>query len=276
MKRYRLLRFDFDTRANLLKQDIEDGWEPQVRKQLEQNKREIMESLIAQFGAIAAFRKIENFIDLGELPISITAYHNKFLRQVRDAFVVGSYYPALTGACALGERILNQLIIHLREDFRNTEQYKKVYKRDSFDNWDIAIVTLEQWDVLLPDVANIFRELKQVRHRAIHFNPETDANDRELALGAIVNLQRIVKGQFSGFGVQPWFIAGIPGVSFIKKEYEKRPFIKKILLPSCTLVGPYHRLETGATGLIVKDDHEYEDKEVTDEEFAAMFNRIGS
>ncbi len=113
MKRYRVLTYDFDTRANNLNTDIKDDWEPELKAQWENNKNQIKEGLIAEFGAYSAFAKIRNFIDLGAYPISIIAFHNKFLHQARRAFVIGAYYPALTSACTLGERILNQLILHL-------------------------------------------------------------------------------------------------------------------------------------------------------------------
>ena len=62
-------------------------------------------------------------------------------------------YPALTGACALGERILNYLILNLRDDFHSTPEYKQVYRKDSFDQWDAPINALASWGVLLPEVA---------------------------------------------------------------------------------------------------------------------------
>jgi hypothetical protein len=71
------------------------------------------------------------------------AFHNVFFNQVRDSFVIGSYYPALTAACALGERILNHLVLGLRDSFRTAEEYKRVYRKDSFDNWMIPIDVLE-------------------------------------------------------------------------------------------------------------------------------------
>lgn len=273
MKRYRVLAYDLDTRANILKQEIKDDWKDEVKTLWQENKRQIKEGLIAQFGAFSAFQKIDNFIELGASPISIIAFHNKFLRQIREAFVIGSYYPALTAACALGERILNQLIIHLRDDFKHTDEYKKVYRQASFDNWDIAIDTLEKWSVLLPPVATDFRDLKDIRNRAIHFNPETDKNDKELSLEAVSKLLKIIDGQFSGFGTQPWFITGTAGASYIKKDYETQPFVKRIILPNCALVGPYHKLDSGPHGWIVKDDYKYEEKEITDIEFAELLNR---
>jgi len=275
MKRYRVLAYDFDARANVLNTEIKDDWEPQVKSQWENNKNQIKEGLIAEFGAYSAFTKIRNFTDLGALPISIIAFHNKFLRQAWSAFVIGAYYPALTSACALGERILNQLILHLREYFKTTPQYKKVYRKNSFDDWELAINTLSDWQILLPDVVVLFQELKGLRHSSIHFNPETDTNDRELSLNAMLKLSKIIQSQFSAFGTQPWFIEGIPGAAYIKKESENDPFVKEIILPNCYLVGHLHTLESSPKGWIVHDDHEYENKEITDQEFAELLKSRG-
>lgn len=270
MKRYRILSYDFDTRANILSQEISDSWEAKIREQWKKNKNQIKEGLLSQYGVSESLRKIDDFVEFGWLPISITAFHNKFLRQVRDAYVYGSYYPALTGACALGERILNQLILHLRDDYSGTSEYRKVYRKDSFDNWDLAINTLETWGVLLPDVAVSFRDMKELRNRALHFNPETDHHDKQLALAACNKLKEIIEGQFAGFGAHPWFIQNNRGLNFIKKEAEEWPFVKRIILPNCVLVGPYHTLEAGRQGWVVHDRHSYEEREISDEEFIAL------
>lgn len=59
-----------------------------------------------------------------------------------------------------------------------------MYRKNSFDNWDLAINTLESWNVLLPEAVATFRELKTVRNHSIHFNPETDKNYKEAALNS--------------------------------------------------------------------------------------------
>src|SRR6266542_1073426 len=157
MKRFRVLQFDFDTRVRTLTDNIPDHWEERVKEQHRRNREQTVQELSVQFGAYGADAKRQNFIDLGPKPFSILAFHNRFLEQVRVAFIIGAYYPELTGACALGARILNQLILTLRDEFKSTAHYKRVYKKDSFDNWDLAIDTLEAWDVLLPEAVKEFR-----------------------------------------------------------------------------------------------------------------------
>jgi hypothetical protein len=272
MKRYRVLGYDFDSRAAILKTEIHDSWEPDVKEQWHNNKINIEEQLVAQYGAYGYHSKLKNFIDLGPAPWSVISFHNKFLKQVRESFVIGAYYPSLTSACSLGERILNQLIIHLRDFYESTPEYKKVHKKSSFDNWDLAIGTLESWGVILKEVAELFRELKDTRNKAIHFNPETDDNDRNLSLLAIEQLSKIIQRQFASIGSQPWYITGTKGATFIRKCHEETPFVKTIIIPNSAFVGPLHKLDYKHGKWIVYDGNEYPKEEISDEDFAVMFN----
>jgi hypothetical protein len=269
MRRYRVLGFDFDSRPAILAQKIEGHWESSVQAQWRKNQGEIRRGIVLQYGEGAIDEKVRNFIDLGSSPFSVLAFHNKFLSQCRDAFVEGAYYPAATGACALGERILNHLLLRLRVYFSGTPEYKRVCRKDAFDNWDLAISTLVAWDVFLPDTATSFRGLAKLRHGVIHFRPETDTNDRVLALQAINLLQRIVGNQFSAFGPQPWFIKGIPGEAYIMKEWETRPFVREVYVPNGRLVGPGHRIEFQGQQIIVIDE-KYPDTDITDERFVEL------
>jgi hypothetical protein len=273
MKRYRILPFfaDFDTRSLILTEPISEEWEEHLKAQHRQDRENTVRGLKAEFGEVEANQKIQNFVDIGSKPFSIIAFHNAFFAQVRSAFVMGSYYPALTGVCALGERILNHLILALREDFKLTSEYKKVYRKDSFDDWSLAIDTLVAWDVLLPVAADDFRVLMRKRHEAIHFRPETDLNVRQLALDAVTCLQKIIGEQFSGYGLQPWFITGIPGEIYIKKTWESKPFISKVYLQNGLLLGPHHRIEFIHPQLqIIDPDHNKDCLEISDDEFVRI------
>ena len=273
MKRYRVLRLDFDTRATILNEEIKEDWEASVRERWRLNQIILKEGLVAEYGATNYHKKIANFKELGAAPFSIVAFHNIFFRQSRDAFVVGAYYPALASACALGERILNHLIIKFREDYRHTPQYKRVYNKNSFDNWFLAIETLESWEIFLPEVANKYKEFKITRDHSIHFNPEIDKNDREMAMEALGQLKDIINKQFGVLGGQPWYISDITYAAFIRKSFEEKPFVKRVILPNCVLVGPKHRLEKRYDKWIAIDDFQYEDREITDNEFADLLNK---
>jgi hypothetical protein len=122
--------------------------------------------------------------------------------------------------------------------------------------------------------------LSKIRNqKAIHFNPETDENDYTYALEAIQLLNQIISQQFSAFGPEPWFIPNTPGTCFIKKEFESTPYIQEIYIATgnCLLVGPYHQVvdiirENGGMKYAVNDDFNYDDIEISDEEFAHLYN----
>src|SRR2546423_409162 len=111
MRRYRGFAVEFDTRATLLSTDIRKDWDPAVRKLWRQNQRQVRKEIALEFGRNRLHDKLGDFAAFGPIPFSVIAYHNDYFRQIRSAFVSGGYYPALTAACALGERILHHLIL---------------------------------------------------------------------------------------------------------------------------------------------------------------------
>jgi hypothetical protein len=267
MKRYRITNFDLDSRASFLSAEILDSWEERVRESHIANKALIRQQLVGEFGSLDFNQKECNLCEMGNAPLSILAFHNQFLGQIRSAFVIGAYYPALTGACALGERVLNHLMRELRHEFKGTPQYKRVYSKSSFDDWNLATDTLGAWDVLLQEVVNEYRKLAELRNRSLHFDPSVDAMVRPIALEAIQLLSEIIGKQFSGFGNLPWFISGIAGVSFIRKEWESKPFVKHVYLPNCALVSPFHTIEMSGDRLVVVDPQYGRGIDGSDEEF---------
>lgn len=264
--------FDFDSRALTMGETPQDNWEPERIEMHRQDQASLRESMIREFGAFSIDAKIENFIAIQTKPLSILSYHNAFNHQVRSAFVMGNYYPALVGACALGERILNHLILDVRDYFKATAQYRYVYRKDSFDNWDVPIDALEAWDILLPEAVTEFRALKRLRHRSIHFNVSTYDTLRDDALAAILHLRTIIEQQFGSFAARPWFIAGTRGHCFIRKSYEDHPFVANYFIPHCPFVGPLFGMGLTEQGWEFYDQPDYGDGDWTDEEFASAYN----
>ena len=271
-RRYLSWGMDFDSRAVTLGMKIEDHWEPGVKDQHEQNKSAAKAGMILEFGELAIAAKIENFLAIDTKPFSVLAHHNELFDQVRRAFVMGSYYPALVGACALGERILNHLVIDLREFFRASPEYRHVYRKDSFADWALPIATLEAWQILLPAAAAEFRSLMPLRHRSLHFNVSTYATLRDDALAAILHLRTIIEQQFGSFALRPWFITGTKGHVFIRKSYEQNPFVQTYFLPNCPFVGPLFAMRPGPGGWQFFDLADYGGGEWTDDEFAQAYN----
>lgn len=270
MRRHLVFLRDFDTRAQLLEMP-KSTWGTKVKELHLENRERLMERLKIELGVENFEAKVENFKDAGSSPFSIISYHNAIYHQVRYAFIHGFYYPALAGACALGERMLNHLILDLREDFKTTNEYKDVYRKDSFADWGKCIDTLQAWGVFQhPDVALEFNKLKILRMRSIHYNAETYLNLRKDALAALAHLREIISLQF-GFGGK-WLLAGTAGHFFIKKEAETHPFIRKYYLPQSPLVTPYFAMDTLKSHWIFFDRKNFDEREITDAEFAQLFN----
>ncbi|MEW6536553.1 MAG: hypothetical protein AB1454_13165 [Candidatus Auribacterota bacterium] len=264
MKRYRFFFFDYDCRANLL-QPIPEHWHN--KEQHIKNQKQTLSNLIWEYGEQEINVKKQNLLDIGIVPLSAIFFHNRFLRQIRNSYITGCYYPALTGACALGERILNHLLDKLKSHYKTTEEYKTIHRKKSIDDWEKAIRILQKWGVFNDKVKDEFLKLKEKRNNAIHFNPEVDSKYKNLALEAISIIQKIISLQFSPFEEQPWWF-WLSGECYIKQEYESVPFIKEILIPNCQLVGPNHLVESLYPLEI--NDPSYENKEITDEQFKAL------
>jgi hypothetical protein len=82
--------------------EIRDEWEEKVKEGHRASKQQILNGIRDQYGVLGFDAKVQNFIDIGSKPWSILAFHNRFVGQVRTAFVVDAYYPAPhapTAAC---------------------------------------------------------------------------------------------------------------------------------------------------------------------------------
>ncbi len=249
---------------------VQDEWKDHFKKAHHQNQEKLIAELKAEYGEHDFATKLENFKALGVKPISVLAYHNRLLNQSRRAFVSGQYYPALTAICALGERILNHLILKLRDSYKSHHLYKTVCHKDSFDNWATVINALTEWGVLTAKAADGFQLLRKKRNEVLHFNSAIEANDRQLAIDAIMNFQEIVSHQFSAFGSLPWLLPSL-GECFIKKEFEASPFIKEVYLPNCAHLGYKHRLKRVLPfAFEFQDADDYPDQNVSDEEFIRL------
>lgn len=270
MKRYLVFPLDFDTRAHLLEEPSEK-WDELPRKLHLENRESLLKVLEHELGPADFDEKVVNFKDAGAAPFSIVAHHNILFHQVRYAFIQGYYYPSLVASCALGERILNHLILDLRHAFKRSPTYKKVYAKESFDDWDFCIEVLDEWGVFqVAKVADSFRSLARMRHNAIHFNPATVQNLRDRALDALRLLARIVGSQFGFLGKQRWMLPGTAGAFFIKKDCESDPFLQFYYLPQCPHVGPYYAMARSEGRWVVLDREQYDSGEVSDEEFATL------
>lgn len=268
-RRYRPIKVTFDTRNTILDLAIKEDWEPSIKSMWEQNKTRILVGLVAELGVVEGDDKIKNYRAMGPEPWSIVFAHTRLLRQIRNAFAHGNSYPALVGSCTLGERLLHQLVHALRDDFKShSATTRKVGSGNLGNSWRTLISVLHGWGVLSEPVADTYRTLEQLRHAAIHFEPELQAAEREPALTALLAIQEIVTHVFEPHGRPPRFIRD-SGVYFARAA-EDDPLVKRIFLPHCALVSPNHAMEPDedrSGGWIVMDDVDYPEGPLSDEEF---------
>lgn len=273
-KRFTPIAHSFDTRANALSNEIQDDWEPQIQEQWRAVHSGIRESIIHEYGAADFEEKLRNFSDLGAAPWSVIGLHNVHLKQVRDAFVSMDYYPALVGASSLGERILNHLVLALRDDYSGHEATRYVATRASIDDWKKCVKALTGWGVFDDETGRDYLALMRKRHGAVHYRPELDSGDaREAALEAVKLLCSLVERVFNSIGASGHYFAGPIGRAYVRLDSESDPFVRKFILPACALVSPRFRFLASADapgGFDAYDDPELGkgEKPLTDSEFA--------
>ena len=267
MKRYRIFNIDFDSRVRSL-DPIDESWEESVKVLHKANRESTVDHLRKQYGECHLEQKVQNFIDLKAKSFSVIAFHNHLYEQARSAFVSCHYYPALTSVVALGERVLNHLILGLREEFKMSASYKKVFKKNSFDNWKVPIDALTEWAVLTTDAEAHFRSLWIQRNYALHFNADVEYDARAYALKALDTFGEIIEAQFSGFGQHPCLFTP-PGEVYIRKEWEDTPFIRLVYIPNAMKVGHKHKV-ISVFPWQIEDTANYDEAEITDEQFTEL------
>jgi hypothetical protein len=243
------------------------------RASWEATKAQILDELVAAFGSEHAERKQRDFMALGPSPLSVVAYHNEVFAQCRRAFIDGAYYPTLLGACGLGERILNHLVLDLRESFAGHIATRRIARKESFQNWARALEVLGAWDVMRPETAVRYRRLEAARNAAVHYEAVTDNTWRERALRAMTLLHQIIERQFGISHEMPWLFAA-DGAVFVRRSWEETPFVTRFYLPNCALVSSQHDLAWQQDHFVPVDQIvDCPDVEWSDEEFAGAYER---
>lgn len=276
MKRYRVSQMHLpSTIASSLAMEILEEWPEASKKSFGEMKAVATEYVKQRFGEAGLQEKIDNYT-LIKVPNSVTSFHNEYYLQALSSFVISSYYPAVTGICSLGERMLNILTFSLLSEYTGLPSKKRLFGKSSCDDWELMINVLHiEMKVLIDEVAEKFRELGKIRHYVIHYNADMSESVLKAKTVEAFNLMyEIIELQFGiGFRNQPWFISGFQGVAFIKQSCENDPFIKLVYLPNCEYVGPYHVVKSLSPGQwLLEDDHVYDTKKhLTDSEFLTEY-----
>lgn len=267
--RYLPVGFTFDTRSHLL-DDVQDSWEPGVRSRALVARDAVTSQIAGEYGADDLAQKVRNFRDLGRDAWSVVASHTVHLRQVRGAFISMNYYPALVGAGTLGERLLNQLVSTLRDDYPGRPGTALIANKESIAKWHTAVTVLRDWGVLDESTADEFAVLARIRNRAVHYSRDLDQSDcREEALIAITALRGVIERLFQPFRTDEKFFTGPLGWSYVRRAAEEDPLIRHFFIPVSALVSPELEFRPSGAGLVPFDRRNWcGPTHMTDEEFA--------
>ena len=233
--------------------------------------------LISVYGEQNFDEKFARYMGLEKPAISVIAEHTYLIEDICSSYVQGNLYSALTGACCLGERIFNQIIFKIIDDFKSSNHYKDVYGKDSIINWEKAIQILSDWGVLYGETKEKYLDLYKLRTDSVHYQ-RREQNLAEMSLTAI-NMVNFIINRLFGVGphrkdVLIYF--EVPGELFIKKEAEQYPLVKAFYIPCSILVGPKYKVETGDQPgkFKIVDQEKYKDKEISDAEFVQLTNEF--
>ncbi len=230
--------------------------------------QEIKQHVASRYGDSNLDEKFERYMSFNPPSLRVITEYHDLLQEIEDCFVFGLYYPALTSACCLGERIFNILMLRLRDYYKSSEHYKHIYRKDSFDDWSKSVGILYDWRVIASDdVRTKYEELKDIRHEIIHFNKLEDIEAKAISALRIIY---DITTYFFAVGARDDIYFWSPGEIYIKKTAEQNPFVKEMIIPHCILTGHGHRVETVNGQNLLRDETVYESKEISDEEFVEL------
>lgn len=263
MKRYRFFSNTFlDFTRNIFKANLPSQVLQQERKQLE--------GVISfKYGQIDVENKVNRYLEYEPPNMCIVNEYLDLLHSISDSYVLGSFYPALTGACSLGERIFNILILRLRSYYKDHALYKAIHSKNSFQDWDKAITVLAQWEIIDSELESDYRKLADLRNKSIHFG-----NIKDIQASSLTALRTVMTITDKLFGMKSDLYFCCPGELYVKKLKESEPFVKEFILPNCVLLGYKNSIVENKEGsefsMRYQDYDDYEDREVSDEEFRRL------
>jgi hypothetical protein len=254
MKRYRWTTFFVDTERNIVL-NLPGAIDPQTVSGA-------VGSVAHRHGLLNIQDKYTRWLNLSPSALCVPVEWHELLREVESAYVHGDYFPALTSACCLGERILNHLIIGLRDYSKSSPHYKKVAQKDSFQDWKKLISILKEWRILDDDLSNHFKRLLDLRNPAVHFG---GLQDKMQNANTAVQEVYYVTSKMFGEASSHFFVCD--GEFYVKKDKISSPIVKEFIIPHCCLLSYKHNVESRDGVPTIVDDLSCQDVELSDEEF---------
>lgn len=267
MKRYRVIAAEFETRVLTL-EPPESHLSAPERFMQQQHYERTMFLLRSEYGEFGFEAKLDNLRLLRPRPVSVVDFHNQCLDQCRKAFVCGQYYPALTSAFSLAERMLVHLVNGLRPRYCDKSSRRALFAWEQKQNPYMALELLLAWQAIRSEVADRWLELQVGLKNRLYVNNEDLLYKRELAFEVLTQVEDIISQQFSGAGNLPWLFA-VNDEYYIRKEFEQHPFIQLVYLPTSEYLGHRHQIKRVFPWEFTDIEDEI-DHGISDEEFAKL------
>jgi hypothetical protein len=256
LKRYRLLpNLWIDTRRNIYKSQPKAIWGRLAED----------EGLPEEFGQRGFEAKLERFVEMSPPWARLIWPKLRAEHEVYDAYAFGAFYPALASVCCLGEALLNELVSRLARYFKHTPGYKTVYRKEWIQDWPLMINLLKSWGILDPLRVDQLSKLYVLRKESVHLRVLENVDEK-----AKEALQLYSDTVSHLFGPSENLVFWCPGEMYLRRERGSDPLIREFFLGSCPYVGYKHRVEGDLTGLRFVDDHEYENRVISDQEFRQL------
>jgi len=254
-RRYRLVGSYVDTRRRFFDSP-----------ELEAFTEKIEEQLKTELGSIDFIKKFERWKTIDYPPIGLIDEYQYKIQQIINTYCMGYFYPAVTSACCLAERILNRLVIKTRDYFKSHPEYKKIYRKSSFDDWEKMLCLISDWQLVPENAVNLFRNLMPIRHESIHYNENYDFES--IAPVAINNL---IAAIIEIFGVENrkdiYLVFDVPGEIWVRSAVENQPFVMEFIRPHCYYAHAIHDIDPTAGRIIERLG---KTGPLTDEEFIEL------
>jgi hypothetical protein len=230
-RRYRLMGFYIDSTRSLSSNDI-----------FKDRADEFTEDLKATLGHQHFEEKFQRWRKIDYPPLGLIDEYPEKITQIINTYSSGYFYPAVTSACCLAERILNRIILKTRDHFKNHPHYKKIYQKDSFDDWGKMIEIIADWNFVPERATDLLRQLMPLRHQSIHYS---DSFDFEAVASDVIN--KLIAAITEIFGVlnrkDIYLVFDIPGEIWVRREAQELPFVKEFVLPHCYFAHAVHDVD---------------------------------
>lgn len=237
-RRYRLSSFFIDSTRSTYHND-----------HLKAQQQPFTEHLKSEFGAHEFESKFERWLKIDYPPLGLIDEYPDKITQIINAYSCGYFYPVVTSACCLAERILNRLVLETRDYFKSSPHYKKIYRKDSFDDWSKMILILSNWKLISQTALDEFNKLMPIRHSSIHYNK--NYNFEEIAPIVINSLISAITEIFGVINRKDiYLVFNIPGEVWVKSEAENDPFVKEFVLPHCYYAHAVHEIDRSNNRII--------------------------